>query len=167
MTEATSTVQTDCVVAMHYTLSDGEGTVLDQSPPGQPMPYLHGHENIVPGLEAALTGVAVGETKKVTVSPEDGYGVFEKDLVLRVPRSELPDEMTPEVGMTLAMETDEGHTVPVRVTDLTDTEVELDANHELAGVTLHFEVRIESVRQASAEELAHGHAHGPDGHHHH
>lgn len=167
MTNSANTIQNDTVVAMHYVLSDDQGQVIDESPQGQPLPYLHGHQNIVPGLEAALTGAAVGETKKVIVSPEEGYGVREDDLVLRVPRDQLPDEMLPEVGMTLEMETDGGHTVPVRVTEVTEADVKLDANHELAGVTLHFEVRIESVRAASAEELAHGHVHGPEGHHHH
>ena len=166
MTETPNTIENDCVVAMHYVLSDGQGTVIDESPEGQPLPYLHGHQNIVPGLEAALTGVAVGETKKVTVRPEQGYGAREDGLVLRVPRDQLPSEMTPELGMTLAMETEGGQTVPVRVTEVTGEDVQLDANHELAGVTLHFEVRIESVRAASAEELAHGHVHGAGGHHH-
>lgn len=164
MTETQPTVQKDCIVEMRYTLSDGEGTVIDQSPEGKPLPYLHGHKNIVPGLEAALTGTPVGETKKVTVSPEEGYGTREEQLVLAVPRDQLPAEVSPEVGMTLGMETSQGQTVPVRVTEVEPDHVKLDANHELAGVTLHFEVKIDSVRPASAEELSHGHAHGPEGH---
>lgn len=167
MSDTETTVKNDCVVAMHYVLKDGEGVVIDESPDGQPLPYLHGHQNIVPGLEKALTGVSVGETKQVVVDPEEGYGVHEPDLVLEVPRAQLPPDMKPEVGMSLAMETDQGHTVPVRVSEVLDESVKLDANHELAGVKLHFEVRIESVRAASAEELAHGHVHGPGGHHHH
>ncbi len=162
----TTKVQNDHVVEMHYVLKDSEGTVIDQSPEGQPLPYLHGHQNIVPGLETALTGAAVGETKKVTVSPEDGYGVREEEMVLHVPRDQLPPEMKPEVGMTVGMETEDGHTVPVRVSEVHDDHVKLDANHELAGVTLHFEVKIGSVRPASAEELEHGHVHGAGGHHH-
>ena len=165
MTES-STVQTDCVVAMHYTLREGEGTLIDQSPTDQPLPYLHGHQNIVPGLESALTGASIGETKQVVVSPEDGYGVREDDLILSVPRDQLPEDMTPEVGMTVGMQTDQGHTVPVRVTEVSPTHVKLDANHELAGVTLHFEVTIDSIRAATDEELRHGHVHGPGGHHH-
>jgi FKBP-type peptidyl-prolyl cis-trans isomerase SlyD len=163
---ATATVKNDCVVLMHYVLTDSEGTVIDRSPEGNPLPYLHGHQNIVPGLEVALTGAEVGETKNVTVSPEEGYGVREEELVLSVPRDQFPGDAEPKVGMMVGMETDQGHTVPVRITDVSDERIELDANHELAGVTLHFEVRIDSVRPASAEELAHGHVHGPGGHHH-
>jgi FKBP-type peptidyl-prolyl cis-trans isomerase SlyD len=162
----TTKVQNDHVVEMHYVLKDSDGNVIDESPEGQPLPYLHGYENIVPGLEAALTGVSVGETKKVVVSPEDGYGIHEEEMILHVPREQLPPDMEPEVGMTVEMETDEGHTVPVRVSEVHDDHVILDANHELAGVTLHFEVTISSVRPASAEELEHGHVHGEHGHHH-
>lgn len=166
MSDIENIVKNDCVVAMHYVLRDGAGTVIDESPEGEPLPYLHGHENIVPGLEKALTGAAVGETKKVVVSPEEGYGVREEGLVLDVPRGQLPADLKPEVGMSLAMETDQGHTVPVVIFEVSEESVKLDANHELAGVTLHFEVRIDSVREASAEELQHGHVHGPGGHHH-
>lgn len=166
MTEEQKTVQNDCVVEMHYVLKDGDGTVIDESPEGEPLPYLHGHQNIVPGLEKALTGASVGDTKKVVVSPEEGYGVREEQMVLEVPRSELPSDLEPEIGMTLGMETSGGHTVPVRVSAVSAEHITLDANHELAGVTLHFEVRIASVRTASSEELSHGHVHGPGGHHH-
>jgi FKBP-type peptidyl-prolyl cis-trans isomerase SlyD len=166
MAEQQPTVRDDCVVEMDYVLKDGEGAVIDESPEGQPLPYLHGHQNIVPGLEKALTGASVGETKKVVVSPEEGYGVREEEMVLEVPRDKLPVDLNPSVGMTLGMETTGGHTVPVRVSDVHDDRVTLDANHELAGVTLHFEVRIASIRPASSEELSHGHVHGPGGHHH-
>lgn len=164
-TAETNTVQNDCVVEMHYVLKDDAGNIIDQSD-DHPLPYLHGHENIVPGLEAALTGAKVGDSKKVTVQPEDGYGTVDESLVLTVGRSQLPSDLSPEVGMTLGMESPDGHSIPVRVTEVHDEHVILDANHELAGVTLHFEVSISSVRPASEEELAHGHVHGPHGHHH-
>lgn len=163
----TDTVSKDCAVAMHYVLRDDAGSVIDQSPEGEPLWYLHGHENIVPGLESALTGLAVGDHKKVTVSPEEGYGVREEEMVLKVPRDQLPPELTPEVGMELGMDTEDGHHMSVRVAEVHEGHVILDANHELADVTLHFEVMIDSVRKASSEELAHGHVHGPGGHHHH
>jgi FKBP-type peptidyl-prolyl cis-trans isomerase SlyD len=167
MADGENIVKDDCVVQMHYVLKNREGTIIDESPADEPLPYLHGHENIVPGLEKALTGVSVGTTKRVVVSPEEGYGVHESDLVLEVPREHLPSDMVPEVGMTLEMETDQGLSMPVRVAEVHDDHVKLDANHELAGVELHFEVTIASVRAASSEELAHGHVHGPGGHHHH
>jgi FKBP-type peptidyl-prolyl cis-trans isomerase SlyD len=163
----TTTVQNNCVVGMHYTLRDGDGVVIDNSPEGEALLYLHGYENIVPGLEAALTGVAVGESKTVVVSPEEGYGVREEDMVLSVPLDQLPPDMEPEVGMMVDMESDDGETVPVRIAEVSATHITLDANHELAGVTLHFEVTIDSVRPATKEELTHGHVHGPGGHHHH
>lgn len=155
----------DCVVAMHYTLRDPEGTVIDQSDE-EPLFYLHGHENIVPGLERELTGMKAGESKLVIVSPEEGYGVREEEMVLKVPLSEMPSDLTPEVGMTIEMESDDGHSVPVQITEVAADHVLLDANHELAGITLHFDIKIEEVRRASEEELTHGHVHGPGGHHH-
>lgn len=167
MAEQETSVQDDCVVEMHYILKNSEGEILDESPEGEPLPYLHGHENIVPGLEKALTGAVVGQTLKVVVSPEEGYGVREEEMVLHVPRDQLPDDMEPEVDMTLEMETPDGHSLPVRIAEVHEDHVILDANHELAGVTLHFEVRIGSVRAASSEELEHGHVHGPGDHHHH
>jgi FKBP-type peptidyl-prolyl cis-trans isomerase SlyD len=161
-----TTVQGNTVVAMHYVLKDDSGSVLDASGEGEPLYYLHGHQNIVPGLEAALTGAAVGETRNVTVAPAEGYGERDEDMILKVPREQLPPDLTPEVGMVLGMETPQGHSLPVRVTEVQQAHVMLDANHELAGVTLHFSVTIDSIRQATAEELRHGHVHGPGGHHH-
>jgi FKBP-type peptidyl-prolyl cis-trans isomerase SlyD len=166
MAEQELTVQDNCVVEMHYVLKDPEGSVIDESPEWQPLPYLHGHQNIVPGLEKALTGATVGQTMKVVVTPEEGYGVREEEMVLQVPRDQLPPELEPETGMSLGMETEGGHTVPVRIAEVKEDLVVLDANHELAGVTLHFEVRIGAIRAASSEELAHGHVHGAGGHHH-
>ncbi len=166
MTNPPMTVQKDCVVSMHYVLRDDEGTVLDESQQDQPLPYLHGHQNIVPGLETALSGASVGDTKRVVVSPEEGYGVREERLVLAVPRDQLPPDLEPEIGMTLGMQTAQGQMVPVRVIEVEPERVRLDANHELAGVTLHFEVTIAAVRAATEEELSHGHVHGPEGHAH-
>ncbi len=159
-------VKINDAVSMSYILKDREGIVIDESQDEIPLTYLHGHKNIVPGLEKALTGASLGETKKVIVSPEEGYGEREDQMLLQVPRSQLPQEMKPEIGMGLTMETENGHTVPVRVSEVHDEHVVLDANHELAGVELHFEVRIESIREATTEEISHGHVHGPGGHNH-
>ncbi len=160
-------ISNDHVVAIHYTLRDDAGEILDQSEPSDPLYYLHGHENIVPGLENALTGAKVGDKKQVVVPAKDGYGEREDELVLNVPRDQLPPDIEPEVGMELDMESDEGFAMPVRIVEVSDTIVVLDANHELAGETLHFDVEVVSIRAASAEELEHGHVHGPGGHHHH
>ena len=146
------------VVGLHYTLKDADGTVIDQSPEDQPLQYLHGHQNIVPGLEKELTGVSVGSEKSVVVIPAEGYGEIEEEMVLKVPRSQLPEGMEPEVGMVLGLESDQGQTVPARVIEAGPEEIVLDANHELAGVTLHYDVKVESVREATEEELSQGHA---------
>lgn len=154
------------VVALHYTLTDADGEIIDQSERDDPLYYLHGHENIVPGLEEALEGAKVGDKKKVVVSPEKGYGEFDDDLVMTVPRDQLPPDLAPEVGMDLEMETDEGFAMQVRVVAVEEDSVVLDANHELAGEELHFDVEVLEIREATQEELGHGHVHGPGGHHH-
>ncbi len=150
-------IQENLVVSLHYTLKDADGTMIDQSPEGEPLEYLHGHQNIVPGLEKELTGASVGSEKSVVVSPAEGYGEKEESMVLTVPRSQLPEGMEPEIGMVLGLGTDEGHTVPARVIETSPEQVILDANHELAGVTLHFDVKVASVRAATEEELTQGH----------
>jgi FKBP-type peptidyl-prolyl cis-trans isomerase SlyD len=164
MTETQIKVAKDCVVAMHYVLRDAGGAVLDQSEQGEPLLYLHGHQNIVPGLEKALSGASVGDTRKVVVSPEEGYGVHEERLVFTVPRDQLPEDLSLEVGAVLGLQSPQGQTMSVRVMEVVPEYIKLDANHELAGMTLHFEVTIASVRAASEEELTHGHVHGPSGH---
>lgn len=160
-------ISANTVVGIEYTLKDDEGNVIDSSEGGDLLHYLHGHGNIVEGLEGALEGRAIGENLKVSVPPEKGYGVFEEGLVFEVPRERLPRDFDPVKGMQLGMTSDEGHTIPVTIKNVKLKSVTVDANHELAGKTLHFEVTVREVRKASAEELEHGHAHGPHGHHHH
>lgn len=156
-----------CVVAMDYTLKTEDGSLIDTSEGDEPMWYLHGSGQIVPGLESALTGRAVGDKLEAVVKPEDGYGPRHDDRVLTVPRSKLPDSPEPEVGMQLEAQGRRGEQVVLWVTDINGDEVTLDGNHPLAGQTLHFEVEVKDVREATADEKKHGHAHGPDGHHHH
>jgi FKBP-type peptidyl-prolyl cis-trans isomerase SlyD len=159
-------VADDLAVSMHYVLRDPSGAILDQSDEGEPLVYLHGYDNIVPGLERKLTGLSIGDSREVVVAPEDGYGDRDEEMVLVVPRDQLPEDLTPEVGMVLGMESDDGDHLPVTIVEVRQDEVVLDANHELAGVTLHFSVTIADIRAATSEELAHGHVHGPDDHHH-
>lgn len=154
------------VVAFEYTLTDGDGAVIDQSPPGEPLSYLHGAGNIVPGLERQLEGLAVGDERTCVVPPNEGYGLATNQGI-RVPRAEFPDEMEPQVGMAVGATGPDGKTVPLFIKGVSDEEVFLSFDHPLAGVTLHFAVAIRSIRAASDEELAHGHPHGPGGHHHH
>jgi FKBP-type peptidyl-prolyl cis-trans isomerase SlyD len=150
-------------VTFHYSLRDDEGTVLDSSEGAEPLTYLHGEGNIVPGLEKALEGKQPGDEVKVKVSPEEGYGARDEANVRNVPRRRLPEGKI-EPGMRMRLQTDQGP-ITALVTAVRGDYVTIDANHPLAGMTLHFDVKVVEVRDASAEELEHGHVHGPGGHH--
>lgn len=156
----------DAVVSLEYTLKDESGKVLDTSTGRSPLLYLHGHDNIVPGLEKALTGKSVGDSLDVVVAPEEGYGVYDESRTFEVPRSELPANIQPQKGMELTMRGPNGHSVPVTILKVKLNTVVMDGNHPLAGKSLHFHVQVTGVRKAKKEELTHGHAHAPGGHHH-
>ena len=155
----------DSVVTIHYTLKDDAGEVIDSSAAGEPLAYLHGHGNIVPGLERELTGKEVGDKMSVRVSPEDGYGEYDKGLVQSVPRRALRGVKDVQPGMHLHAQTEAGPRT-VTVTRVAGDMVTLDGNHPLAGKHLNFDIQIEGVRPATEEELSHGHVHGPHGHGH-
>ncbi|WP_455217316.1 FKBP-type peptidyl-prolyl cis-trans isomerase [Kaarinaea lacus] len=148
----------NCVVSIHYTLTDDAGTVLDSSRQGDPLKYLHGANNIIPGLENELTGKAPGASMKVTVEPEDGYGEHQPDAVQTVPRAAFEGVEDIQPGMQFQTEGPHGVQIIV-VTEVSEDDVTIDANHPLAGKTLHFDVSIEEVRDATPEEIAHGHVH--------
>ena len=158
------------VVSMQYRLHFGDGQVVDQSEPGDPLVYMHGESQIVPGLEQALEGLEKGASKQVTVAPADGYGELDLQAVQRVPISAFPEGFQPQEGQELVAQGPDGQPLPFVVKgvekSLQGDIVVVDFNHPLAGKTLHFEVSIEEVRAATAEELEHGHAHGPEGHGH-
>jgi FKBP-type peptidyl-prolyl cis-trans isomerase SlyD len=149
------------VVRIDYTLKNASGEVLDTSDGGEPLTYLHGGHQIVPGLERELSGLSAGDSKDVVVAPEDGYGQPDPQGIFGVPRAAFPAEAQLAVGETFMGEDDEGGAVPVRVVEVRDDMVIVDANHPLAGETLYFHVDVRDVRDATLEELAHGHAHGP------
>ena len=155
----------DSVVTIHYTLKDDAGAVIDSSASGEPLAYLHGHGNIVPGLERELTGRNVGDKVSVRVSPGEGYGEYDKGLVQSVPRRALRGIKDVQPGMHLHAQTEAGPRT-VTVTRVAGDMVTLDGNHPLAGKHLNFDVEITEVRAASEEEIAHGHVHGPGGHRH-
>lgn len=153
------------VVCIHYTLRDDAGEVLDSSSGRAPLAYLHGNGNLVPGLESALDGKSAGDKLTVAIAPEQGYGVRDERLVQVMPRGKF--EKTGEIVAGMQFRTSgPGGTRLVTVTRIERDLVTVDANHPLAGKTLHFEVEITEVRAATREELAHGHVHGPGGHHH-
>jgi len=153
------------VVSIHYQLTNNAGELLDASSDDAPLTYLHGAGNIIPGLEKELLGKTAGAEFTVTVAPEEAYGLRHDHLVQQVPRDAFPSPDELEVGMRFSAESDQG-VMSVVISAVADDHVTVDANHPLAGETLHFAVRIEEVRPATAEEVAHGHAHGPHGHHH-
>lgn len=157
-------IKKDQVVSMTYTLTDGKGTVLDQSG-DEPLEYLHGHGNIIPGLEKALDGMQVGDKKKVDVPAAQGYGAYDPELRFEVERSAF-GKQAPEPGMTVQLQGG-GRQMIARVLQVGDEKVLLDANHPMAGQDLSFDVEITGTRAATAEEISHGHVHGPHGHHHH
>lgn len=158
-------IDKDSVVAMNYVLKNDQGEILDQSE-GEALTYIHGHGSIVPGLEQAMQGRKAGDSFDIVVSAEDGYGVRRPDAIVEIPRGQLPGGVEPEVGMQLMAGTPDGGAMPLTLIAIGEEFVTADANHPLAGQALHFSIAIDSVREASAEELSHGHVHGPGGHHH-
>jgi FKBP-type peptidyl-prolyl cis-trans isomerase SlyD len=161
-----TTIAKDKAVSIHYTLTLDGGKIIDSSEGKDPLVYLHGHGNIVPGLERELLGKATGEELNVRVAPEDGYGVHNAGLIQKVPREAFQGVDTLEVGMMFQAPGESGHIQLIRVTEIEGETITVDGNHELAGKTLNFAVEISEVREASAEELSHGHVHGPGGHQH-
>ena len=159
-------VSKDKVVLMHYTLKNDKGEVIDSSDGKEPLAFLQGHGNIIPGLENALDGCKSGDKKEVSVEPEEGYGLKMDDAIQEIPSSALQgiDEVT--VGMQLQSQDQDGNPFVVSVIKIEDDKITVDANHPLAGETLHFSVSIEEVRDAQEEELSHGHVHAPGGHSH-
>jgi FKBP-type peptidyl-prolyl cis-trans isomerase SlyD len=158
-------IKQDAVVTIHYTLKDDAGKVIDRSEPNEPIAYLHGRGNLVAGLERELEGRNAGDKLNVQVFPMDGYGEYNKELVQQVPRRSLQGVPNIKVGMRLQAQTPDGPHI-VTVTRIASDMVTIDGNHQLAGKILNFEVEIANVRQATEEELAHGHVHGAGGHHH-
>lgn len=158
-------IGTNSVVSIHYQLTNNAGELLDASSDDAPLTYLQGAGNIIPGLEKELIGKAVGAEFTVTVAPEEAYGVRHDHLVQEVPRDAFPEPDALETGMRFTAESDQG-ALSVVITAVSPESVTVDANHPLAGETLHFAVRIEEVRPATSEEIAHGHVHGEHGHHH-
>ncbi|MGK5084258.1 peptidylprolyl isomerase [Bdellovibrionota bacterium FG-1] len=154
------------VVDLLYFLRNTKGEVLDQSDREAPFTYLHGAQQIVPGLEMALEGLKVGEKKKVEVSPADGYGEVNSDLKLSVGRAQFPTDVNIQAGMQFEANGPDGQGVVFTVEAIEGDQVRIDGNHPLAGQTLHFDVEVLSMRDASEEEKEHGHAHGPEGHGH-
>lgn len=158
------TVQDGQVVAMEYTLKiDGE--VADTSEGSEPLAYLHGSGNIIPGLERELIGMQVGESKDVVVAAVDAYGEKDDSAFMDVPREQFPPEIPVEIGTEIQVQNQSGQPMYARIDQVGEQTVKLNFNHPLAGKELHFAVKVVEIRQPTAEEEAHGHVHGP-GHQH-
>lgn len=158
-------VKKDAVVSLSYTLTNADGEQLDKSSPDKPFAYLHGSKQIVPGLENALEGMAIGDKKEVTVSPSEGYGEFVAGLKMDIERSNFPKDVDIQTGMQFSADVNGDNRI-FTVTGLENDKVQVDGNHPLAGQTLHFDVEVVEIRDATKEELEHGHSHGPGGHNH-
>ncbi|MBU2739191.1 peptidylprolyl isomerase [Acidithiobacillus thiooxidans] len=158
-------ISNDKVVTIDYSLTDEEGELIDSSVGEEPLIYLHGHHGIIPGLEQALAGHRTGDKVEVSIPPEEGYGDWDEDLVEVVAKEDFDDPEDLEIGTQFETETDEGARLAT-VIDIEGEDVTVDLNHPLAGMTLNFDVTVLDVRDATAEELAHGHVHGEHGHEH-
>lgn len=153
------------VVSLNYTVKDDNDQIIDTSEGNEPLTYLHGAQNIIPGFEAALTGKAAGDEFSVTVQPAEGYGEYNAELVQVVPRDAFEGVEKIETGMVFTAQT-QGGPVQLMVTGVEEDDITVDPNHPLSGKVLHFTGSVIEVRDASAEELEHGHAHGEGGHQH-
>ncbi len=150
------TIQPNARVLLDYVLSGDDGRVIDQSdaPGNEPIAYVHGYGMIVPGLEAALAGMRAGDEKKVVLSPEEGFGERDEELVLEVDREELPRPKEVMPGDELVAESPDGEEVALRVVEVREDCVVVDANHPLAGLTLHYVVKVREIRAATDDEVA-------------
>jgi FKBP-type peptidyl-prolyl cis-trans isomerase SlyD len=168
-----SSIEPNTFVTLDYVLKDDGGDVLDasQGDGGEPIEYVHGYGMLVPGLEAALAGMKAGESKDIVVSAEEGFGEHDEELVLEIERTEFPDPPNVKEGDEFVAESPDGDEVVMRVVEVKDDSVMVDANHPLAGITLHYSVKVRELRAATAEEIeeaaaeldeAHEHVHGPD-----
>ncbi len=154
-------VENDVVVGLDYTLTV-DGQVIDSTKNEDPLQFIQGHKNIIPGLEQALYGMKVGDHKEVTVNAKNAYGELNPEAQIEVPRSEFPPEIPLEQGVQLQVRDMAGQVQDARIEKVAEDTVTLDFNHPLAGKDLHFDVTIASLRPASEEELEHGHVHGED-----
>lgn len=152
-------ISENSVVNIHYELKDDQGNVLDSSKGAEPLSYLHGAGNIIPGLENALAGKTEEDSFKVRLEPAEAYGEVMPELIQTLPKSAFQGVDNVEVGMNFEAQAPNGQVQRVRVKDVQDDEVTIDANHPLAGVPLNFDIDVVSVRDATQEEIAHGHAH--------
>lgn len=154
------------VVTVNFTLRDQHGNVLDSTEGEQPFSFLSGHHNIIPKLESEIDTMLIGSKRTVSIMAADAYGEYNNDIVQVVGKEEFPPEFLLEVGMQYIASAPDGTKMPFTITAVREEDVTIDFNHPLAGKDLSFEVELLNVRDATAEEISHGHVHGVGGHHH-
>ena len=159
-------ISKNCIVTLNYTLTDDENETLDTSVGGEPLVYLHGAQNIIPGLEEALEGKKMGDKFKVSIPAEKAYGEHMEEMIQNIPKNQFPPGQDLQPGMKFQANSPQGPIV-LTVVEVGETDIMVDGNHPLAGENLNFDVEVAEVRAATEEELSHGHAHGPGGHHDH
>ena len=156
----------ESVVTIHFTLKNDKGSTLESSRGDRPLAYIHGMGQMIPGLEDALTGKAKGDKVDVRLRPDQAYGERDEEMMQSIPKSEFDSVAQLKVGEQVEVNSDSGPMV-LTVIEMKNDHIVVDGNHPFAGMSLHFDVEIMDVREATAEELEHGHVHGPGGHHHH
>ena len=161
-----SVVEQNSVISVNYTGTfSNSGEIFDTNIGGEPLIFLVGHGNMIEGFEQEMLGAAIGDTRQFTLTPERAYGHRDDDAVQNIPKSQFPEGMELEAGMVLGAQSEQGP-IQFSVVEVGGDFVTVDFNHQMAGHTLHFSVEVVAIREATSDEQAHGHAHGP-GHHHH
>lgn len=160
-------IESNKVVTMNFTLTDDDGNVLDSTDHGGPFSYLSGNNNILPKLEEAVNNMIIGTRKNIRLDAVDAYGQYNEQIVQVVGKDNFPEDFVLEVGMEYLASNPDGVQMPFTIINVEGEEVTIDFNHPLAGKNLNFDVELLDVREATPEELAHGHVHGAGGHHHH
>lgn len=154
------------VVSLAYVLTNQDGEELDRADKDDPFDYLHGHQQVIPGLEDGIDGLAVGAKKKLVLKPEDAYGDIDDRLKLTLKKDGFPKDFPIEEGTQFNADLGEGRSSAFTITSVNGNDVMVDGNHPLAGQTLHFDIEVLAIRPATEEEMTHGHSHGKDGHGH-
>jgi FKBP-type peptidyl-prolyl cis-trans isomerase SlyD len=159
-------VLTNKVVTFNYILKDSEGNLLDSTDKGGPLSFITGNQQILPGLEDVLSGMIIGSKKNVKLTAVDAYGEYDENAIQKVKRNLFPEEAELEIGKTYFGHSPEGQHLQFVITEIENDDVTVNFNHPLAGKDLEFDVELLDVRDATPEEISHGHVHGPGGHHH-
>ncbi len=154
------------VVTMNYTLKDSEGNIIQTTGNGEPFQFLSGNQQILPKLEIEIENMIIGSKKNVKIIANEAYGEYSEQAVQQANKNNFPKDVDLQVGMEFVANSPEGHQMPFVITNIKDEEVTIDFNHPLAGKDLEFDIELIDIRDATIDEMQHGHIHGPDGHHH-